>query len=274
MKWLTLALLLTCTALPAQAEELIVEGDRLFLPASVDGVRTRALLDSGAEVTVFNSAFAESIGIGAGEEVTARGTGAGSTTAELVEGMSVIALGREIALPVSAVMDLSDIERRLVKSPVPMIMGRELFDAGRVFLDIEGGSIAWAPESAATEGAELALTAAHGIETIPVTFGNETTVPADFDLGNGSGLLISADLAQRLRLEPVGVEPAGGIGGATGRLVVYVPELTFAGQTFLNVRAHVSEGMNVPANVGVALLRNFLITTDFPNRRVWLEGRR
>lgn len=267
-----LAMLLICIAIPAQAEELHVNGDRLFLPVVVDGVEATALLDSGAEVTIFNASFAREIGIGAGQEVTARGTGEATTTAELVEGMAVSALEREIELPISAVMDLSDVERRLVRAQVPMIMGRELFDAGRVFLDIEGGSIAWHPDGKTVDGMELALTTAHGIETIPVAFGEGVTVAADFDLGNGTGLLISSDLARQLRLQPVGVEPGGGIGGAIGRLVTFVPELKIAGMTFRNVRAHVTDD-GASANVGVALLRNFLIVTDFPNGRVWLLPR-
>ena len=259
-------------AIPAQAEELIVKGDRLFVPAEVDGLPVLALLDSGAEISVFNSTFAEDLQFGEGEEVSARGTGASSTAAVLVKGQSVTALGREIELPVSAVMDLTDIEQRLIRAPLPMIMGRELFDAGRVSLDISRGLIGWYPEGAPVTGVELELTAAHGIETIPVEFGSGVSVAADFDLGNGSGLLISSDLARQLDLKPVGVEPGGGIGGESGRLVTYVPELMIAGETFRNIRAHVSDGMQVPANVGVGLLRNFLIVTDFPNRRVWLQA--
>lgn len=264
---------LACISTPALADELIVREDRLFLPVVVEGVETVALLDSGAEITVFNSTFAEGLGVEPGEKVAAKGTGGGTTTAELVEGMSVTALGRVIPLPVSAVMDLSDIENGLVRSPVPMIMGRELFDAGLVYLDLEGGSIGWHPEGEQAPGVELPLTSAHGIETIPVQFSGGGTVAADFDLGNGTGLLISSELAECLDLSPVGMEPSGGIGGATGRLVAYVSELTIAGETFRNVRAHISDDMQVPANVGVALLRNFLIITDFQNQRVWLQPR-
>lgn len=274
MKKLALAMLVSWIAVPAHAEDLVVRDDRLFLPVSVEGNEALALLDSGAEVTTFNRPFAEAVGIGAGEEVSARGTGAAVTTAELVENKTLTAIGRQIDLPVSAVMDLADIESRVVKAPVPVILGRELFDAGRVYLDIEGGSIAWHPQEEPVGGVVLPLTTQHGIETIPVQLADGRTIAADFDLGNGTGLLISSELACELGLEPVGVEPGGGIGGSLGRLVVYVPELTIAGVTFRGVRAHVSEDMQVPANVGVALLRQFLILTDFPQRQVWLQARR
>lgn len=121
-------------------------------------------------------------------------------------------------------------------------------------------------------GQRLELTTAHGIETVPVTFGT-TGVQADFDLGNGTGLLISEELAQRLKLETVGVEPGGGIGGAKPRAVVFVPELTIAGHAFRHVRAHIDPGLRSDANIGLAQLAAFRIWTDFPGRAVYLEPR-
>lgn len=273
MTRILLALIALCTSIGAQAQDLVVRGDRLFLAIEVEGTDTVALLDSGAELTVINQPLADEIGLGGGEEVAARGTGAATTTASLVERVWLNALGRKIDLPLVAVMDLSDIERRLVGSAVPVILGREFFDQGPLWIDIEGGTIEWLAEGAATAGEPLQLEAAHGIETIPVTFGESNVVRADFDLGNGTGLLVSPALARDLGLEPVGVEPGGGIGGGVGRLVVRVPQLTIAGKTFHNVRAHISENLQVAANVGVGLLRNFLIVTDFPNRQVWLRER-
>lgn len=260
-------------ALPLHAETLEVRGDRLFLPVEVGGEPIEALLDSGAEVTVFDTATARQLRLGSGTEVEARGTGAGTARAELVKDVSVTALGRDLAIPMAAVMDLSDVGARLLNAPLPMILGRELFDSGRVLIDIEGGRIEWLDEAAAPEGVMLDLTAAHGIETIKVGFGAAGEQAADFDLGNGSGLLISAALASRLALTPVGTEEGGGIGGSVSRPVVIVPELTIAGKTFRNVRAQVTADERVPANVGVGLLREFVIVIDFPGRRVWLRPR-
>jgi hypothetical protein len=48
-----------------------------------------------------------------------------------------------------------------------------------------------------------------------------------------------------------------------------------AGVTFHNVRAAIDEQPNAAdANVGVKLLRQFRIVTDFPAKAVWLEPRR
>ncbi len=272
MTRIILAALALTLSVPASADELIVRGDRLFLPVEVDGQTAEALLDSGAELTIFDARFARQAGTGAGEEVVARGTGADTMTAQLVEGIAITVMDRPIALAVAAVMDLSDIEARVVRSAVPIIAGRDVFDAGRLAIDIEGATIRWMAEGEEPAGTKLALTVANGIETIPVTFGGGHVAQADFDLGNGTGLLISAELASRLGLKPVGIEPGGGIGGAAGRQVVYVPELDIAGKSFHHVRAHVADG-DAAANVGVDLLRQFRIVTDFPNRLVWLQPR-
>ncbi len=239
----------------------------------MNGEQVDALLDSGAELTIVDTRFAARIGLVGAKTVEARGTGAATTQADLVENVSILALGRQVGIPLAAIMNLSDIEARLIGAPLPVILGRELFDAGKIAIDIEASRIAWLPGDHPVEGVRLPLTSAHGVETIPVEFGEGINVQADFDLGNGTGLLISSELSDRLGLRPVGVEPGGGIGGAIGRPVVYVPELSIAGRIFRHVRAHVSDDMQVPANVGVGLLRNFRIVTDYPNRQLWLQPR-
>lgn len=255
---------------PLAAEELTVRGDRLFVPVEVQGERAEALLDSGAELTLLDRRFADRFGVQEGKKVEARGTGAGTTSAELVENIGISALGRNLTLPVVAVIDLSDVGARLIGQPLPIVLGREIFDAGKLAIDIDAGTIAFVAEQELPQGVRLPLMAAHGIETVPVLFG-DMEVSADFDLGNGSGLLLSPELARQLELEPVGIEPAGGIGGAAARPVVYVQELTVAGRPFRNIRAHVVENLQVPANIGVGILRRFRILTDFPNREIFLD---
>jgi len=265
-------LALAAFATPGHADELIVRGDRLFVPVEIDGKHVEGLLDSAAEVTVLDKAFAARIDKDGGEAVVAQGTGATTVDATLIENLSMHALGRDLVAPVAAVLDLSDVGARLLRGPLPVVLGRDVFDAGRLAIDIEGGSIDWAGDEVVPAGTRIPLTNSHGIETIPVSFGS-IEAQADFDLGNGTGLLVSKALADRLGLEPVGVEPGGGVGGSLGRAVVVVPELTIAGTTFRNVRAHIDERAQVDANVGVPQLRAFRMVTDFAGHAVWLEPR-
>lgn len=69
-------------------------------------------------------------------------------------------------------------------------------------------------------------------------------------------------------------EAGGGIGGETTRQVITLKSLELAGKRFENVPAAIDESERQhEANVGVSILRHFLITTDFKARAVWLAPR-
>lgn len=261
----------------ALAAALTVRGDRLFIPARVNGAETEAVLDSAAEVTVLDDEFAAQTGVGEGEAVMARGSGAGKAKAQLVEGVRVDALGVKLPDVTVAVMDLDDVGARLFGHRLNAIVGRELFDAGRLAIDIEGRTIRPLPANARPKGVQLPLKTFHGNETIPVSIEGKAPVRAEFDLGNGSHMLIGKAYAARLGLldrEHLH-EEGGGIGGAVKRRVVTLRSVRIAGVTFRNVRAAIDEQPNAAdANVGVKLLRRFRIVTDFPHKAVWLRPRR
>jgi predicted aspartyl protease len=264
---------LAVLAEPAAAEPLVVRGNRLFVAAEVNGHPVEALLDSAAEISVADSGAAPGLGLGSGEAVVARGSG-GSQAARIVPSAKIAALGLTIADTPVAVTDLSDISARLVGRPVALILGGEFFAAARFRIDIAGQEIAVLQPPAVPQGVELKLHDHAGIKAIPVSSG-AVKLLADFDLGNGSDVLVSTATVRRLGLAAVGYEPAGGIGGANLRAVVFIPELTIAGRRFERVRAHVDPGKNAgEVNVGVKLLREFTIVTDFSGGKVWLHWKR
>ena len=266
--------LLAAAMLPgtAEADPLEVRGDRLFLQAEVNGHPVEALLDSAAELSFADASAAQELGLGRGEQVTARGSG-GTQGAYIVPEANISALGvRLTGVPVG-VTDLGDISARLIGRRVQFILGHDFFSASRLAIDIDGGTIDVLARSAAPAGIELPVTDHDGISAIPA-LASGIRVMADFDLGNGSGVLISKPLAERLRLPVVGIEPSGGIGGSKPREVVYLPSLTIAGKQFLHVRCHVDPQANAgDLNIGVGLLRRFLIVTDLAEGKVWLSPR-
>lgn len=272
MMRLLLSLLLLSTAQAIAAEPLIVRGDRLFVQAQVNGHPVEALLDSGAEISLADSGAAPALGLGGGEDVSVVGSG-GSQSAWIVPSVRIEALGVAIADTPVGVTDLKDVSARLVGRPVDFILGGELFAARRLRIDIEGGDIAVQPPGDTPEGNELALRDHAGIKAFEVQVGNSPLL-ADFDLGNGSDVLVSAAAAARLGLEPVGMEPAGGLGGGQLRAVVFIPELRIGGVRFEHVRAHIDpEASAGELNIGVRLLRHFVIVSDFANNRLWLQRR-
>ena len=257
-------------AAPATAEPLRSYNGRLFIDARIAGVATEALLDSGAEATVVDSRLAAKAHLPEGTPQTMRGSG-GTASARLVEGVTVTALGVELHPDAVVVMDLSEVASRLIKHPTQAIVGRELFDAARLRVDIAGGRIDVVPRATQPSGIRLPLTGHAGIESIPV-LANGRRVAAEFDLGNGSDVLISRALAKRLKLRVIGRKQGGGIGGPVMRDLVRIVSLDVAGRRFRNVTAAVDDQPNAnDLNIGTSILRQFLITTDFNKRAVWLR---
>jgi hypothetical protein len=103
-------------------------------------------------------------------------------------------------------------------------------------------------------------------------------VQAAFDLGNGSEMMIGRQAAEHLGLSGPGriVErkTGGGIGGPVFRDVVALSTISIAGKTFANVRAAIEDqDSQSDANIGVKQLRHFIIVTDFPGHKLWLQPR-
>lgn len=255
----------------ASAERLLLYNHRVFIAASINGLPTEALLDSAAETTLVDPRFAKAAHLPKGETITIKGSG-GTAPAEIVEGVTLEALGLTLHPDAIAVTGLGDISRRLVKRPVEMVIGRELFDAARLRIDLRDRTIAVGADGARETGIELPLTAHAGNESIPLTV-NGTPAQAEFDLGNGSDVLISTTFAKKLGLKPVGSSTGGGIGGAIQRDVVELDTLVVAGRTYRHIRAAVDTQPSAnDLNIGTRILADFRVTTDFAHHRIWLQS--
>lgn len=267
-------------AVAAQATEpasLRVVGNRIFLPVEVQGIATDALLDSGAEMTLIDTAFAATAGLAAfgGEE--ARGTGAGTQSVQFAEGVTLKAAGKTLQDQMVAILDLTDISQRVVGAPLTVVLGREFFDAGIYAIDIAAGRIEEIGPDAVPVSDPLPLTDAHGIKQLSASV-NGVAVLADFDLGNGSEVLLSRSFAERAGLlapeNILGTKMGGGIGGDVERTLVRIETLEIGGLTLKDVTAAVApQGDGADANVGVSVLRNFHIVVDYEGNRIWLEPR-
>jgi hypothetical protein len=243
---------------------------RLFVDARVNATPTQALLDSAAEASLVDSRFARASRLPRGRVQQIRGSG-GTAKARLVEGASVEALGIELHPEVLVVTDLSELSTRLIKRPTNVVLGRELFDAARLRIDIGNRRIDAVGRTTMPRGRALPLRRHAGIESIPV-LADGLPAQAELDLGNGSRPMVSRAFAKQLRLKPVAREPGGGIGGPLMRDIVVLPRLTVAGVTFRNVTAAVDDQSNAgDLNIGTSILKHFLITTDFSRRTVWLQ---
>ena len=260
-------------AMPPGTVRLRVAGDRLHLPATINGVAVEALLDSAAEKSIVDAALAHRLGLRGGEAVTARGTGAATAAATLATGATLAVAGLTLQPGTVGVIDLGDVARRL-GSPVPLIVGRELFDAAAIALDIGRGALAILPSGSRHPGRHLPLTTRRGIETFPVTI-EGIDAQAEFDLGNGGTILIGAAFAEShgllVRRATTTID-GGGIGGATRQTSFTLRGLKLAGHRFTDVPAAIDASPTAAdANIGVRLLRRFAIVAEFPARSLWLD---
>ena len=263
------------TAQATAPASLRVVGNRIFLPVEVQGIATDALLDSGAEMTLIDTAFAATAGLAAFGEEEARGTGAGTQSVQFAEGVTLKAAGKTLQDRMVAILDLTDISQRVVGTPLTVVLGREFFDAGIYAIDIEAGRIEEIGPDAVPAVDPLPLTDAHGIKQLSASV-NGVAVLADFDLGNGSEVLLSRSYAERAGLlapeNILGTKMGGGIGGDVERTLVRIETLEIGGLTLKDVTAAVSpHEKGADANVGVSVLRNFHIVVDYEGNRIWLE---
>ena len=269
--------LLLLTPLGAAAEPLELFGNRLFVQVSVNGRPATALLDSGAEMTVLDDDFAAALGLTGSGGATAHGTGAETMEARFAEGVAVSAVDVDLEQNV-AILDLDEVAQRLVGREVSLILGRELFDSARLRIDIAGGTIDRVPAEAAPAGVRLPVGDHRGTPTIPAAVEGHEPVEAVFDLGNGSEVLIGRAYAERLGIAApdriVERRRGGGLGGAVERDIVRLRNLVVAGREYRDVPAAIDDGATAAdLNIGTSILRDFLITTDFAGRAVWLEPR-
>lgn len=256
----------------------LTRGSRLMIAASINGHAVHALLDSAAEATLIDVKFAKKLGLRSSSTATGVGSGNASFEAGMAPGVRLQALGLTLPNQTVAIVDLEDVGRRLLGRRLDVILGREIFDAARLWIDIDGRRIRVLSRNQEPAGVRLDLVSERGIETLEVRV-EGAAARAAFDLGNGSGVLIGSKFAQRLNLltdgRPVSQARGGGLGGEATRETLRLKSLEVAGRDFKNLGAAIDAQPSATAvNIGVNVLRHFLITADFDNHVLWLQPRR
>jgi hypothetical protein len=256
----------------------LLNGSRLMVRAQVAGRPVEALLDSAAEATFIDPEFARAAHLAGGTAVTGQGSGGASFEARMIKGVELRVFGITLKNQTVATADLADVGRRLLGRKLEVILGREIFDAARLRIDIAGGAVTVLSPDSTPRGVRIALLQERGVETLPVRIESHAPVNATFDLGNGSQVLIGANLAANMGLltdgRPVRTEAGGGLGGEVSRQVLTLRSLEVAGTAFPDVTAAIdAQPSAADLNIGTSILKQFVITTDFAEHAVWLEPR-
>lgn len=255
--------------------------NRIFFPAKVNGVDTIVILDSGAESTVFDDCFVAKVGLKPQGQVTAMGTG-GTSTAGLISGVTIQVGNLSLNDLTVASIDLAAIEKA-IGHEMPVILGKEIFTQLIVDIDFEGRRIAFHdPEGyRPPAGATLApITPVDGLRAVPVSIEGRAPVLFDFDLGNGTPLLVFPSYAAAEKLlegRPQSTSLGGAVGGVREDRLALIQRLDFGGVTFTGVPTSFPppgpsavDSDHTNGNLGLPILSRFRLITDYPQDRLYL----
>lgn len=261
-------------ASPSACTPMEMRRGRPFVEIVLNEARLRALVDTGAEATLIDAAYARAAGLEKGAGATVSGSG-GTETAHLLPEVRLSVAGRAVKGVTPFAIDLSDVSKRLFKEKVDVVLGREIFDAERVLLDYKGGRFCIVDRAASPAGVRLSLESGRGLESIPIAIEGRETFAA-IDTGNSGALLLGAAFVESAGFltdgRKVGENRGGGIGGPIARKRFIAKTVVIAGESFAGAPAVVDPLPNAsPANLGSGLLRYFRITLDFHDRTAWFE---
>lgn len=242
MSLLVLAVSATLGAAPvAGCAPIDLRDGRAWIHATINGIETEALLDSGAEMTVLDTGFATALDTATTGTAVARGSGAETVEARFIEDVTLGVGGMGLDGITVVQIDLSDVAERLIGGPLPMIVGREIFDAHRLLIDFEAGRLCAVSRDTEPEGVRMELTGRAGIMTLPVVVEGRD-VRADFDTGNRGALSLSHEFAEAAGLRdgrPVTRVSGGGVGGAVDLDRLVVERLEIGGDVHEDVTADI-----------------------------------
>lgn len=259
-------------------------GTRINIPAAVNGAQTTGMLDSGAETTVLDKAYAETLGIKPTAVVEAVGTG-GRDVAELASGVTIRIGEVELRDMTVALMDLKPIATAIGR-PLPVVLGKEVMNALTVQLDFAGKTITFHdPARFRPEPGFVAVPVSNvaGLHAIPASIEGGPPVLLDFDLGSGQPLLVFPAYWKphaMLEKRPTSRSMSGGVGGMRPRNVAMVKSLTVAGVTVRDIPAVFGDDDNsafnvghTGGNIGMPILGRFDLVTDYARGRLLLRPR-
>lgn len=258
----------------------LFRASRIFIPASLNGTKTDIMFDSGAGVTVVDSAFAKKAGLRGGIEAAVQGTG-GSMPSRIISGVTLDVGSLRLTGLTVFVMDMSQVARAIGHA-VPVVLGRDALKASVVTFDFPNRTLRFAEEKgfhAPADAVRLpAIDDGYQFWT-PISVVGLPPVDAQIDLGNGGTIAVSKDYwsAQpaiaNLRYAH---SQTGGVGGMKAARRVMLSDVSFAGIRFTDVPATLNEdAATLPsrgANIGIELLKPFVVTFDVAGKAVYLQG--
>jgi hypothetical protein len=258
---------------------------RIFLEVTVNGVETFAILDSGAEMTALDAKLARAAGLSGSGAVTAEGTG-GTAEVQFATGAEIGVANLALRDMTVAVLDLSDLARRLLGRPIPVILGKEVFNELIVDIDYPNRRIAFhdpARWSYQGDGIGVELPELADSRVVEISVEGSEPILASFDIGQGSTLTLFEAYVEHSGLldgRPASTRRGGGVGGEVISPVTTVRTLAFGGIEFRDVPVSLSIGargsfdtVRTQGNLGTGVFSRFRMLVNYRDDELYLEPR-
>ncbi|MEO6580359.1 MAG: aspartyl protease family protein [Sphingomicrobium sp.] len=251
-----------------------------MIEGTVNGHPTEMMLDSGAGMTVLDRAFADSIGVKGSTAIQVQGA-AGTVPGQIATGVDLAVGTLRLSKASVLILDMAPIAKG-VGHPITAVLGKEAFAAGAVTIDFPNSRIRFSDRNSfkAPDGAtRLAMGDRGVISTVKVAIGDLAPIDADLDLGNGGTLILSKaywtaqpTIAKLRQAE----SQSGGVGGLKLARRATLPVVSLAEHRFVEVPATLNDDPTAlpitGANVGIELLKSFVVTVDSSAKALYLSG--
>jgi hypothetical protein len=256
--------------------------NHLFLPVTINGREKLWCLDTGAQMTAIDTAFALKLDLKAEGKI--KGSGAGRTVdLSFVKLPEYSVPGLRFQSQRAVTLEIGEIFKRMYGMDVPGILGYDFLSRLTTKIDYARKTLSfYHPDKFVYKGEGRVVKAplVNGTFTVPVTVDGKYSGPWSLDLGAGgcsfhypfaeeNGLLVFPGV-QRL---------AGGAGGDFREKEVLFRSIEFAGFTLRNplidVPAEMTDGAfrrkEIIGNLGNTLFRHFVLYLDYKQQQVIVE---
>jgi hypothetical protein len=255
--------------------------DQIFIPGAVNGSALKLLLDSGAGISLLDTALAKRLGVQANGKLPISGVG-GQATMQIASQIQIQLAGLAFRNIRAGVMDLSQIGEQS-GHPMPFILGKEVFNELIIDIDFAHHRIAFRDPTAfsAPPGAvRIALGRHRDRRSIPVSVEGRAAVSFDFDLGNNGALIVYSAYRDQVdllagRRQSLGL--SAGVGGLIKSKVATLKSISLAGIDIAAVPAEFPDAADnevnsdrTAGNIGLAVFSRFRLLTDYPHDALWL----
>jgi predicted aspartyl protease len=236
--------------------------DRILIDATVNGVKGRFILDTGADAIVFDDQFADRVKAPAlqGHGQAMMMTGAVSTRVRRVDSIALGGATLHNALVYSQDFRQRDY-RGLDRQGYDGLMGFDLFAGAVVKLDVYHSKMTILDPSSdlsGTQGLPLIVDLSDGIPAIPMVLNKSVDINAHLDTGNPGIVFLSYELARKHRLALW----ARGCGNLES---LAIGPITYAGQ-----EACLWGFPSDFALLGFDFLKHFDYVFDYPHGRMFM----